>query len=586
MRWPVRPSGGRKASARLPGAPSVQTNVYDAARADRPAPTPSEKGPLMRKTHRCAALRRCTGMLAAVAAGAAVLSSCASTSAAPESSGPDIALSQPGFLNVQEPTGDPVRGGTLTFGAYSFPASLDPAVTQVSGYTGGTALAALYDTLMRYDTGTHSFKPQLARSLTAGDDGTTWTMTLRDGVTFSDGTPLDAAAVQASIDRYVTHRGADAQTWRSLVTGVDVLDPHTLAFHLALPWKDFPVLFTQGLGMVVAPASDAGGQFTPVGAGPFVLQSFAPAEALQLQARADYYGGAPYLDGLRFVPLDSDQARWDSLRSGQLDMTMVLSAELISGMRSAGATGYMDDLPMGQVMMINAREGRAGNDVRVRRAIVAAIDQDLFTQRVDNGLRSAEPELFPSWSELHPEVQAAAYDPELASSLLQQAEADGFDGRLTYVAVQSPETREQALAVQSMLDRVGFTVDIQYVATTADVIRRAYAEHDFDLMASAVNASPSAPYLPLFKAFDSSSSNNVSGFADEQVDALLAELGAAPDVDTQRSVIDRLQARFNEVAPVVNYGARPTMVAWNPAVHGGEYSYSGIMLLGKAWVAR
>lgn len=94
------------------------------------------------------------------------------------------------------------------------------------------------------------------------------------------------------------------------------------------------------------------------------------------------------------------------------------------------------------------------------------------------------------------------------------------------------------------------------------------------------------PYLPLFKAFDSESSNNMGGFADGQVDAILAELGAAPDTEAQRAAIDKLQARFNDTAPLVNFGARPNMLAWNPAVQDIKYSYSGIMLFDDAWLNR
>src|SRR5699024_2383797 len=139
--------------------------------------------------------------------------------------------------------------------------SLDPTRTQVSGYTGGTPMAAIYDVLIRLDPESGQFVPQLAEDMATADDGRTWTMTLRDGVTLSDGTALDAEAFAASIDRYVTGGGAAAQLWRHVVRETQVTGPRTLEFALDGPWADFPVLFTQGLGMIVAPAADAGAEF-------------------------------------------------------------------------------------------------------------------------------------------------------------------------------------------------------------------------------------------------------------------------------------------------------------------------------------
>src|SRR3546814_2208854 len=80
--------------------------------------------------------------------------------------------------------------------------------TIVAGSTGGLEMAAIYDVLMRWDSEANTVEPQLAESLEPNEDFTTWTLKLRDGVKFSDGTPLDSAAVKFSLDRYV-RLGAD-----------------------------------------------------------------------------------------------------------------------------------------------------------------------------------------------------------------------------------------------------------------------------------------------------------------------------------------------------------------------------------------
>src|SRR5699024_11205337 len=119
-------------------------------------------------------------------------------------------------------SGDPRSGGTLDYATYNSVSSLDPADRQDGGATGGSEMAAIYDLLMRYDPttddptagdGAGTYVPQLAESLTSNNDDTVWTLTLRDGVTFSDGAPVDADAVVWSIDHYLQKRGTHSQVW-------------------------------------------------------------------------------------------------------------------------------------------------------------------------------------------------------------------------------------------------------------------------------------------------------------------------------------------------------------------------------------
>src|SRR5699024_2000894 len=135
--------------------------------------------------------------------------------------------------------------------------TLDPARTVPYGSTGGTEMAAVYDVLIRTDDETGGFVPQLAGALDSGEDGRAVTVTLREDVTFSDGTPLDADAVVASIDRYIGANGSDADLWRASVAQTEAVDARTVRFTLARPWTDFPTLLATGAGMIVAPAADA-----------------------------------------------------------------------------------------------------------------------------------------------------------------------------------------------------------------------------------------------------------------------------------------------------------------------------------------
>src|SRR5688572_8896394 len=95
--------------------------------------------------------------------------------------------------------GEPVQGGTLTMGMCAFSIGLDPVIESGTGVAGGIELAALYDTLMRYNPDTAEFEPRVAESLTPNADFTKWTLKLRPGVKFTDGTAYDSAAVVTNL---------------------------------------------------------------------------------------------------------------------------------------------------------------------------------------------------------------------------------------------------------------------------------------------------------------------------------------------------------------------------------------------------
>ena len=129
-----------------------------------------------------------------------VVTGCAGSSQGTTTDASDVTV---GVVGDQNNGGEPRSGGTVSFATYNGISSLDPADRQDGGATGGSEMAAIYDLLMRFDTAAGEYVPHLAQSLSANGDNTVWTLKLRDGVTFSDGTPMDSAAVLWSIDHYL-----------------------------------------------------------------------------------------------------------------------------------------------------------------------------------------------------------------------------------------------------------------------------------------------------------------------------------------------------------------------------------------------
>ncbi|TQF68672.1 ABC transporter substrate-binding protein [Rhodococcus spelaei] len=530
-------------------------------------------------------IRSGTRLIALAIAGALLLTGCASSSGDASGAGSLAGSGAAGFVGAHD-GGEPVDGGVLTFGSYSFPAVLDPTKTQSAGSTGGTEMAAIYDTLVRSDFAAGSFVPQLAKTLTSNGDFTVYMLTLPDGLTFSDGSALDAQAVKWSIDRFVAAKGDVSQSWLNIVDRVDTPNATTVEFTLKRPWNQFPALLSMGPGMVVARSSEANGTFTPIGAGPFTLAKFTPHEELVLAARKDYQGGRPPLDTLRFVPTSGAQSQYESLKSGQINMTYILRDEgVVKQVLDDGYSGYLSPTGQNGLGTINNREGRPGADVRVRQAIAYGVDPEALNTRANNGLGTASSELVPKASRWYNNTAGIPFDPTKAKTLLDQAKADGYDGKLRYLATSEPSTQATALTVQASLNAIGFDVTIDYATDVTDLVRRVYRDHDFDMTRGAAPVGEEAPYLNLYNSMASDSKNNASGFADPKMDTLITAVQTAPTEDAVRDAISRVQEYANLTVPYVIWGPATVLTAWDANVHGVKRDIADMMFFDKAWIS-
>lgn len=487
-----------------------------------------------------------------------------------------------GFVN-QTKAGTPKAGGTLTFADYSEARSLDPAVTIATGSSGGSAIAAVYDVLVRGDDATGDYEPWLAESLEPDAEQDEWTLGLRDGVTFSDGTPLDAAAVKASIERYIERGGSDAAVLSANITEIAVPDAKTVVFTLAKPWSTFWRMLSLGAGMVVAPTADQGKEFTPIGAGPFTFGSYSPAEELVLKARKDYWGGAPHLDALRFVWINGGQANLEALQAGDAQMTFLREPEVVAKARATGMPGYLALLGLGNTLWINNREGRPGADLRVRRAISLAVDADLLAERATNGTGMPTKNIFGPESRWYSGAEDEV-DLEEAKRLVAEAKADGYDGVLELLGSGTPAGRKEAVALQGMLQAAGFTVEIQTVSTIADRIQRMYMNHDFDITTGAGSISESDPFHQLNDNLSSDSFLNITGSTSPEMDAALAALQSAANDTTRQDAIDEVQELWDDAVPAVNLATMAHLLVWDKEVHGVVADSEYMMLFNDAWI--
>lgn len=486
-----------------------------------------------------------------------------------------------GIINRNENPGDPVAGGTLTFAPYTEPRLLDPAMTQATGSTGGTEMLAVYDTLLRYDWETRELVPQLAEGFEVNDESTEFTLQLREGVTFSDGEVLDAAAVKASMDRYAaSERAPDGRLWNANVASVEATDERTVVITLNEPYPTFGNLLAGGPGMIVSPNAGEGEDFRPIGAGPFIVESIAPREATEMKANPDYWGGEPHLDGLRFAYLGTPQAGVDALLSGDVDASLLREPNRVEAALADGREAYQNYVSASNTLMFSTVEGRPGTDVRVRRAIALAVDEKMAYERAFEGEFLSSKVLFTEDSRWHSDASVGhETDPEQAKALLEEAMADGYDGRIRFLGTTEPI----AMTVKAQLESIGFTVDVTIQRNVTDVITLVMSG-DYDIAAWAINIREFDPY-PKLAATQHSTGTQVYGmYTDEEGDQLIDELKGA-DADEAAEILARIEQRYYENVPFLSLGPYTEVTAWNSNVHGVEGAANSMVGFAGAWLA-
>ncbi|MGJ3508257.1 ABC transporter substrate-binding protein [Enemella sp. A6] len=487
----------------------------------------------------------------------------------------------------KEAPGEPTDGGTLTMADYAETRSLDPTSTIATGYSGGTSLVAVYDQLVRWNEREQDLEYRLAEKVEPNDEYTEWTITLRDGVKFSDGTPVNADAVVGSFNYYLQNKGYDAAVVGPFWGGAEAVDEKTVKVTLRQGWATFPFALGKGMGFIVAPAAIKDGKdgFQPIGAGAFKYESYKPQEELVLAANPDHWDGKPHLEKLRFVWVGADETKYESLTSGQVDTALIRSIELLKQGREADVSGWVKLEGMGNVININMAEGRPGTNLKVRQALGHALDEQDLYQRAFDGLGKPSKHVFGPESKWHNEdAPAPEHDPEKAKKLLEEAKAEGFDGKIVLTASADPGSREQSMIMQAQLEAVGFTVENDFVRTIADITNKIYIERNYDFARSALSMEEADPFWRLQANMHSKSPTNSSGYADPEFDALVDELRTT-EGDERKDVLQRIEARLMDQMPYVILSGAPAYVAWNDHVHGIVPSNDAMLAFDKAWLS-
>lgn len=361
-----------------------------------------------------------------------------------------------------------IGGSTVRIVLSQEPPTLEPCESSLTS-TGVVVRSNITEPLIERDPGTGELEPLLATAWEQTTDRT-WTFTMREGVTFSDGEPFDAKAAAFSIDRAVN--GDLACNVEGYVFGdtdleVEAVDATTLT--VTTPQPD-PILPLRISFIEIVPPSTSTTEKVrePVGTGPFLIERWDAGQRLVLDRNPDYWGEQPDFEHASYVWRAEGSVRAAMVINGEADIATGLGPE-----DGAGDNGI--SYPNNETVAVRMQLGEAPlNDFRVRQAINYAVDREGIVAALFGDLATPAAQLVPTGIVGHNDaLEPWPYDPDKARELLAEAEADGVDLspeiRLIARTAQYPKIDEVVQVVQQELADIGLNVRIQMMDTAAQL---------------------------------------------------------------------------------------------------------------------
>lgn len=499
--------------------------------------------------------------------------------------------------------GTAIGAGDLVIAA---PASNEPATFdgQIDPYQSTWLVNSLITDPIVVMAADGSYVPGLATDWSVSNDGMTWTFTLREGVTFQDGAPFNAAAVKTNFERVLAPETGSAQLASDLgpIASMDATNPTELVVKYDTPWitlldalRRAPLWSPKALETAAAGDMPA----TLIGTGPFKFVEWAHSDYIQLEKWDDYGGWNAIMDTPGPAGLDSVKIRYIGEAAVLGQMLATGEANMIYDMPALFSEQYVGDpnyqiMSKGQAgtglqMVINIRNAPL-NDIRVRQALQYAKDPasinnilyDGLYQASDGPLNNIHPCFWEDASSMY------SYDPDKAAALLDEAgwkddssgirKAQGVDGvedgtplSLRWSVIHHKEIGE---VVQAQYKKVG--IDLQVQAVPGPVQLEMVTKRDFDLMYER-QRSPSPLILDQVwnSKWDQPGGWAWTGYADPELDAELEKLRVIADADERCVAARNAQKIIMENALMLPTLSQPIVIGLDQSVKGFEIGAEG-----------
>ncbi len=350
----------------------------------------------------------------------------------------------------------------------------------------------------------------LAESIVPSADFTQWTITVRPGISFTDGTPVDADAVIDNLQATGVSgllatalddvaKVPDPAHPGQLMLDIDKVDDMALTIHTGadgdparpLSWRDFPHLLAGQLGLIASPqwlhavAEDPALATAPIGSGPFIVDTYEPYGALEVHRNPHYWmtdadgRRLPYLDSISFRVIEDPQTSGEALEAGDIDLFATTNGLAITdaqGHHDVSVT-VQDTFVDTYYLLIDLSKPGPLQDRRVRCAMSLAIDRDEFDDATSNGFDPPANGLFSAGQQGYLEDNGLAMDQDLDSARAMIADYESDTG--TDVRFTLGHTRPNAIAFGAQLladwwSSIGIDVDDRTIPQS-DLIDQALA---------------------------------------------------------------------------------------------------------------
>lgn len=456
-----------------------------------------------------------------------------------------LAFAAAGCSSDSDSTDEPQGGGdvdknaTVRVGVDFLPTNWDPI--QNTGNQGAYTLPEVYDQLLQLD---EDLQPEamLATSWEYNADGTELTMKLRDDAVFNgSGSPVNAEAVAAGFERAQTDPKSLVASQLDVLTGVDAVDDTTVKFTFSQPSYSFvaDLAADPKISSVVDPTASTDSLVsTPAGSGPYTLEDAAQAKIVFTRVAEHWDETSGLAKTLEFQAIPDENARFNAVKAGQLDVTLINSGQSDAAKQMAD-TGQFQTVyePKVQkyILRVNGTDGRALSDPDIRLAISKSIDRTSFCETVfgDMATPSRQPFVLsnPGYDEALDDDASLTAQTDEAKSLL--ADAGANDLTISILALAGSTINAEVL--QQQLADVGITLKIETQASYPALIS-GWLTGDYDTGIVAEDAT----WDPGSMIKQSIATNPISGGLPDYVAAAVDKANSAP-------IGDERDAAFAEV---------------------------------------
>jgi len=466
----------------------------------------------------------------------------------------------------------PNKGNTLSISGPWEISSLDPSN---QGYI--LTRMQVIETLLNVDS-----KGQLTAGLASdwqqSADGLSWLFTLREGVTFHDGSIMDAKSAVLSLT-YTQQKHGTLN--RAAVTNISAIDNNKIKFELAKPYVAFGALLTNYANAILSPASyEADGAVTTLyGSGPYQMEHFSPPHKLTVKKFADYWGQEASIDFATYLTGHRAESRLLQAKSGEADIVFTLDPSMLSQLKGSSEVSVHSNLiPRTMFVKLNAGHPTL-KDIKVRQALSMALDRAAIASNVLHATGSETAQLLPgSMSQWFVDgVDNNPYDLEKAQVLLADAgwqrdesgslTRDGAPLALTMITyADRPELTLVATAIQAQWAKLG--VQLKVDVTNSSMIPAGHQNGSLEMALIARNFGFSADPLPLINSDFANGGGDwgTMNWHNPSVDKAMAELMQSNDMQRSYQLSQQVATAIYQDTPLLPIASYSQHTAVNQRV--------------------